>query len=125
MNQTQKKTKLLPLTGKPSMISYFAITSLSVLLLPPAQIHNQTFSAFSAKTNKKSLQANTSEKLNVSSHIYTIQIYKIYNYYTRFGIFSRSICINWYQKGKIILDLNEAKNDGISGCSGISWTICK
>jgi len=107
------------------MISYFAITSLSVLLLPPAQIHNQTFSAFSAKTSKKSLQANTSEKLNVSSHIYTIQIHKIYNYDTRFGIFSRSICINWYQKGKIIPDLNEARNDGILGCSGISWTICK
>jgi len=107
------------------MISYFAITSLSVLLLQPAQIHNQAFPAFNAKTNKKLLQANTSEKINVSSHIYTIQIYKIYNYYTRFGLFSRSICISRYQKGKIILDLNEARNDGVFGCSGISWTICK
>jgi len=23
------------------------------------------------------------------------------------------------------LDLNEARDDGVSGCSGISWTICK
>ena len=30
-----------------------------------------------------------------------------------------------YQKGKTSLDLNEARDDGLLGCSGISWTICK
>jgi len=29
------------------------------------------------------------------------------------------------QKGKTSLDLNEARDDGVLGCSGISWTICK
>jgi len=29
------------------------------------------------------------------------------------------------QKDKTSLDLNEARDDGILGCSGISWTICK
>ena len=28
-------------------------------------------------------------------------------------------------KGNISLDLNEARDDGVFGCSGISWTICK
>jgi len=42
--------KLLPLTGKPSMISYFAMTSLSVRPLPPTQIHSSAvaMSAFTA-----------------------------------------------------------------------------
>jgi len=31
--------------------------------------------------------------------------------------------VSQYQKGKTSLDLNEAKNDGLFGCSGISWTI--
>ena len=30
-----------------------------------------------------------------------------------------------YQKCKINLDLNEARDDGVLGCSGISYTICK
>ena len=30
-----------------------------------------------------------------------------------------------YQKSKISLDLNEARDDGVLGCSDISWTICK
>ena len=33
--------------------------------------------------------------------------------------------VSRYQKGKVNLDLNEARGDGVSGCSGISWTICK
>jgi len=39
--------------------------------------------------------------------------------------FSRTTWVSWYQKGKSSLDLNEAKEDGVLGCSGISWTICK
>ena len=31
----------------------------------------------------------------------------------------------WYQKGKTSLDSNEARDDGVLGCSGINWTICK
>ena len=30
-----------------------------------------------------------------------------------------------YQKGKTSLDLNEARYNGVLGCSGISWTISK
>jgi len=28
-------------------------------------------------------------------------------------------------KGKTSLDLNKARDDGVLGCSGISWTICR
>ena len=41
------------------------------------------------------------------------------------GLFSRTSWVSWYQKGKTSLDLNEAKDDGVLGCSGIIWTICK
>jgi len=33
--------------------------------------------------------------------------------------------VSQYQKGKTSLDLNEARDDGVWGGSGISWTICK
>ena len=38
--------------------------------------------------------------------------------------FSRTTWVSWYQKCKTSLDLNEARDDGVLGCSGISWTIC-
>ena len=41
------------------------------------------------------------------------------------GLFSRRTWVSWYQKGKNNLDLNEARDDGVLGCSGFSWTICK
>ena len=41
------------------------------------------------------------------------------------GLFSRTTCVSRYQKGITSLDLNEARDDGVLGCSGISWTICK
>jgi len=41
------------------------------------------------------------------------------------GLFSRTACVSRYQKGKTSLDLNEARDNGVLGCSGISWTICK
>ena len=41
------------------------------------------------------------------------------------GLFSRTTWLSRYPKGKASLDLNEAKDDGVSGCGGISWTICK
>jgi len=33
--------------------------------------------------------------------------------------------VSWYRKGKTSLDLNEARDDGVLGCSGISWTTRK
>ena len=43
------------------------------------------------------------------------------------GLFSRTTWVSRYQKGKTSLDLNEARDYGVSGCSGINWivqTIC-
>jgi len=56
-------------------------------------------------------------KLSTNNHYY---------YYTPFnGVFSRTTWVSRYQNGKTSLDLNEARDDGVLGCSGISWTICK
>ena len=41
------------------------------------------------------------------------------------GLFSRTTWLSQYQKGKTSLDLNEARDGGALGCSGISLTICK
>ena len=41
------------------------------------------------------------------------------------GLFSRTTWVSRYQKGKTSLDLDDARDDGVWGCSGISWTICK
>jgi len=41
------------------------------------------------------------------------------------GLFSWTTWISRYQKGNTSLDLNEARDDGVLGCSGISWTRCK
>ena len=38
---------------------------------------------------------------------------------------SRTTWVSRYQKGKTSLDLEEARDDEVLGCSGISWTICK
>jgi len=39
--------------------------------------------------------------------------------------FSRATWVSRYQKGKTSLDLNEARDGVVWGCSGISWTVCK
>ena len=41
------------------------------------------------------------------------------------GLFSRTTWVSWYQKDRTSLDWNEARDDGVWGCCGISWTICK
>jgi len=41
------------------------------------------------------------------------------------GLFFRTTWVSQYQRGKTSLDLNEARDDGVLGCSGISGTICK
>ena len=46
-----------------------------------------------------------------------------YYYYTR--VYSTTTWVSRYQKGKTSLDLNELRDDEVSVCSGISWTICK
>ena len=54
--------------------------------------------------------------------------YCCYYYYTTTtfnGLFSRTTWVSQHQKGKTSLDLNEARDDGVLGRSGISWTICK
>jgi len=42
-----------------------------------------------------------------------------------YGLFSTTTWVSRDWKGKTSLDLNEARDDGVLGCSGISWTICK
>jgi len=41
------------------------------------------------------------------------------------GLFSRTTWVSWHQKGKTTLDVNEARDDGVLGCSDISWAICR
>jgi len=41
------------------------------------------------------------------------------------GLFSGTTWVSRYLQGKTSLDLNEARDDGVWGCSGISWTICE
>ena len=41
------------------------------------------------------------------------------------GLFSRTTWVSQYQKGRSSLDLYEARDDEVLGCSGISWTVCK
>jgi len=59
-----------------------------------------------------------------------INLYMLMNYYTTTthdtlnGLFYRTTCASRYQKSKTSLILNEARDDGVLGCSGISWTIC-
>ena len=40
-------------------------------------------------------------------------------------LFSRTTWVSRYQKRKTSLDLNEPRDYGVLGCSGISWTICE
>jgi len=37
----------------------------------------------------------------------------------------RTTWVGRYQKGKTSLDLKAARDNGVLGCSSISWTICK
>jgi len=40
------------------------------------------------------------------------------------GLFSRTTWLSRYHKGKTSLDINEARNNGVLGCSGNMQTIC-
>ena len=61
--------------------------------------------------------------LKLTQQNFTFHTY--YYYTTRLTASSRIIWISWYQKGKTSLDLNQTRDGGVLGCSGISWTICK
>jgi len=41
------------------------------------------------------------------------------------GLCSRTTWVSRYQKGKTSLDLNEARDDRVLVCSGVSWTITR
>jgi len=41
------------------------------------------------------------------------------------SLFSRTTWVSRYQKRKTSLDLIDARDDRVWGCSGISWTICE
>jgi len=60
------------------------------------------------------------ETINITTTLLLLLLLYPFN-----GLFSRTTWVSRYQKGKTSLDLNEAKDYGIWGCSGISWTICK
>ena len=51
--------------------------------------------------------------------------YYRYYYYYYYSLFSRTTWVKRYQKVKTSVDSNQVRDDGILGCSGISWTICK
>ena len=53
-------------------------------------------------------------------HTHTLLVLHPFN-----DLFSRTTWVSRYQKGKTSLYLNEARDDGVLGCSGISWAICK
>ena len=48
-----------------------------------------------------------------------------YYYYTRSMASSRTIWVSQYQQGKTSRDLNEARDNGVLGSIGISWTMYK
>jgi len=59
------------------------------------------------------------------SQCYSFELCNYYYYTCLTASFSRTTWINQYRKGKTSLDLNEARDDGVLGCSGISCIICK
>jgi len=52
----------------------------------------------------------------------TIRSKNDYYYYSFNGLISRTTWVSQYQKGKTSRDLNEARDKGVLGYSGISWT---
>jgi len=56
-----------------------------------------------------------------------MQYEALYNYYYYYTHLTASFQdkVRQYQIGKTSLNLTEARDDGVLGCSGISWTICK
>ena len=60
------------------------------------------------------------------THVHTVQLNTLLVLLHPFnGLFSTTTWVSRYQKGKTSLDLKEARDGGVMGCSGISWAICK
>ena len=56
-------------------------------------------------------------RIKVTSQLIIIIILHPFN-----SLFSRTTWVSRYQRGKTGLDLNEARNEGVLGCSGVRWT---
>jgi len=65
------------------------------------------------------------EEMSHSLFLHQFQITLLLLLHPFNSLFSSTTWVSWYQKGKTSLDLNEARDYGVLGCSGISWTICK
>ena len=90
--------------------------------LPPNQQHQSTEGT--ATQCKQNQQFNTCSLclLQVTS-VYALRLILLLHLFN--GLFSRTTWVSRYQEGKTSLDLNEARDDAVWVCSGISWTICK
>ena len=66
------------------------------------------------------MQVCTSLKTDNYASTPPLSFYRPFN-----GLFFLTIWVSWYRKRKTSLDINDARDDGVLGCSGISWTICK
>ena len=92
------------------------------LLRCPRQTRLFHFTLFSWR-NDLQLSTLTDSATNTTCTIQPlIKIQNNYNYYCYYTHLIASFQDN---KGKTSLDLNEARDDGVLGCRGISWTICK
>ena len=65
-----------------------------------------------------------SQCANEGNHRSPMSLYDVIKH-PCYGLFSMTNWLSEYLKGKTILDFNDARDDGVMGCSGISWTICK
>ena len=77
----------------------------------------QCFETVGWVTSKAS--ASTMEHSKIQLHYYYTTLHPLN------GLFSRTTWISRYQKSKTSLDLKEVRDDGVLGCSGISWTMQK
>jgi len=89
---------------------------LVVFLVPGRQINDVYASRLTSQPDsnrsKTQLMQNITTTITTTMHLSN-------------GLFSGTTWVIWYKKGKTSLDLNEARDDEVLGCSGISRTICE
>ena len=83
----------------------------------------RSHSGHSAQYNHYEQNLNISHTIIIASQVCTDVLLPLLHPFN--GLFSRTIWVSRCQKGNTSLDWNEAIDDGVAGCSGISWTICK
>jgi len=67
-----------------------------------------------------------SENISFIPLIASVQVYMLLQPLHLFnGLFFRTTWVSQYQKCKTTIDLNVVRDDGVWGCSSISWTTCK